>query len=150
MDSGNDYVAKLVTIQQSNLYVDRAQKALNAGDVTGAIAALEDGLKLYPLNHSLSQLRNRLRILKQAPGLIQAMRSAESSAAKSAALSAATTTLAGNMTPELTAYFDAYRAGIAAQAEQERNKAVSEPSVPAPKAPAVSEPAAPGKSPAAR
>lgn len=150
MDSGNDYVAKLVTIQQSNLYVDRAQKALNAGDVTGAIAALEDGLKLYPLNHSLSQLRNRLRILKQALGLIQAMRSAESSAAKSAALSAASTTLAGNMTPELTAYFDAYRAGITAQAEQERNKAVSEPSVPAPKAPAVSEPAAPVKSPAAR
>ena len=34
MDSGNDYVSKLVTIQQSNLFVDRAQKALNSGDVS--------------------------------------------------------------------------------------------------------------------
>lgn len=150
MDSGNDYVAKLVTIQQSNLFVDRAQKALNSGDVSGATAAVEAGLKLYPLNHTLTQLRSNLRILKQAPGLIQAMRSAESSAAKSAALSAASTALAGNMTPELTAYFDAYRAGIAAQAERERRKAVSEPAVPAPKAPAAPESAAPGKSPSAR
>lgn len=138
MDSGNDYVSKLVTIQQSNLYIDRAQKALNAGDAAGAVAALDEGLKRYPLNHTLSQLRNRVRILKQAPGLLQAMRTAESSAAKSAALSAASTVLAGNMTPELTAYFEAYRAGIAAQAERERTRAAAEPSVPAVKAPPAS------------
>ena len=150
MDSGNDYVSKLVTIQQSNLYVDQAQKALNAGDISGAIAALEAGLKRYPLNHTLAQLRSRLRTLKQAPGLLQAMRTAESTAAKSAALSAATAALAGNMTPELTAYFDAFRAGIAAEAERERGGAAAEPKVPVPKEPVAPAPAAPAKTPAAR
>ena len=149
MDTGNDYVSKLITIQQSNLYVDRAQKALNSGNVDGAVAALDEGLKRYPLNLMLSQLRSRVRTLKQVPGLLQAMRTAESTAAKSAALSAASSALAGNMTPEMTAWFDAYRAAIAEQAERERSKAVAEPAVPKPAVP-VKTPAAPEKTPAAR
>ena len=67
MDPGNDYIAKLVNIQQSNSYVERAQKLVNAGDVSGALAVVEEGLKVYPLNRTLSQLRGQLRQLPALP-----------------------------------------------------------------------------------
>ena len=127
MDPGNDYIAKLVNIQQSNSYVERAQKLVNAGDVAGALAVVEEGLKVYPLNRTLSQLRG----LRHAKMLIANMRSAKSSSAMTAALTAATTGLSSNRTEKLENYFKTYRQRIAETAAREQAAAVAEPVVPA-------------------
>ena len=131
MDPGNDYIAKLVNIQQSNSYVERAQKLVNAGDVAGALAVVEEGLKVYPLNRTLSQLRGQLRQLRHAKMLIANMRSAKSSSAMTAALTAATTGLSSNRTEKLENYFKTYRQRIAETAAREQAAAVAEPVVPA-------------------
>lgn len=131
MDPGNDYIAKLVNIQQSNSYVERAQKLVNAGDVAGALAVVEEGLKVYPLNRTLSQLRGQLRQLRHAKMLIANMRSAKSSSAMTAALTAATTGLSSNRTEKLESYFKTYRQRIAETAAREQAAAVAEPVVPA-------------------
>ncbi|WP_419645994.1 hypothetical protein [Victivallis vadensis] len=115
MDPGNDYIAKLV----------------NAGDVAGALAVVEEGLKVYPLNRTLSQLRGQLRQLRHAKMLIANMRSAKSSSAMTAALTAATTGLSSNRTEKLENYFKTYRQRIAETAAREQAAAVAEPVVPA-------------------
>ena len=64
MDPGNDYIAKLVNIQQSNSYVERAQKLVNAGDVAGALAVVEEGLKVYPTAATTGLSSNRTEKLE--------------------------------------------------------------------------------------
>ncbi len=130
MDPGNGYISRLVNIQQSNSYVERAQKLVNDGDVAGALAVVEEGLKVYPLNRTLSQLRGQLRQLRHAKMLIANMQNAKGSSAMTAALTAATTGLSSNRTAKLENYFKAYRQRIAENAALEQAAAVAEPVVP--------------------
>ncbi len=147
MDAGNDYIARLVTIQQSNTFLQRAQEAVNAGDVNRALAALDEGVKAYPLNRDLSSQRARVRQLRNLPMLLREMELAKTSGAMSSALTAATTAMVGNSTPKLAAYFDAYRRKIGEVSREEalRNAGETKAVVPVPE-PAVkkeAQPAAP-------
>ena len=45
MDNANDYIIKLVTIQQSNAYLQRAQGEINAGNIDKAREILNEGVK---------------------------------------------------------------------------------------------------------
>ncbi len=125
LDSDNDYVINLVTIQESNRFIRQAQKRLNSGDILGAIEELSAGRKLYPANTALRRMHARLRQLRNAPRLFEAMRRAGSPASMTAALTAAMTGLSDNLSPELTAYFREYEQRIAQleQAEKSRQPA---------------------------
>ncbi len=130
IDPGNDYIARLIMVQQSNSFIQQAQRKLNSGDVNGALAVIEQGLARYPLNRTLVQVRGSLRRLRNAPRLLQAMRDAKSSSAMNAALTAANIGLAGEKSPRLEAYFNRYREEIAAAAARERAGVVVEPAAP--------------------
>ncbi len=122
-------VERLIVVQQSNSYVQQVQQKLAAGDVNGALEAVDAGIRVYPENRTLLRIRGTLRRLRNAPMLFEAMQSAKDSAAMAAALTAATTGLAGQTTPGIDAYFKAYRARIADVAAAEA-KNPAEPALP--------------------
>lgn len=123
MDRNNSFLLHLVTIHESNVYLRRAQKTLNDGDVGGALKILEEGRKHYPENRTLSMYHTRVSQLRNAKKLLAAMERSNSSAAMSASLTAAMTGLGTNMSPELAAYFKDYEKRIADMAKRERSEA---------------------------
>ncbi len=122
MDISNDYIIKLVTVQQSNTFLQRAQREINIGNIDGALAVLNEGIKTYPSNRDLVRQRGRIRQLRNAKMLLDEMRNAKTSAAMSSALTAASTGLSSNMTPKLRAYFTDYRLQIDEVARREAAK----------------------------
>ena len=112
-----------MTIHESNVFLRRAQKALNSGDVNGSLKILDEGKRRYPDNRTLSVCYSKVTQLRNAKKLIAAMENAKSSAAMSASLTAATTGLGANMTPDLARYFKEYEARITAVAAKERREA---------------------------
>lgn len=131
MDSGNDYVLKLVAIQQSNSYLKQAQEALNNGDADGALQILEEGIRAYPMNGTLKLARREVRGLRNVPALLAHLRQARggSSAAMLAALNAAETGLPAQLTPAIQEYLRVYREEATAKAAAER-KLPAEPALP--------------------
>lgn len=123
MDRNNSFLLHLVTIHESNVFLRRAQKALNGGDVEGALKILAEGRRRYPENRTLGIYETKVIQLRNARKLIAAMEKAKSSAAMSASLTAATTGLGVNTSPELAAYFKEYEKRIAVVAERERREA---------------------------
>lgn len=119
MEPANDYVVTLVSIQQSNAYLQRAQGEINSGNIDRALKILSEGVKTYPSNRELARQRGRVRQLRNAKMLLGEMRNAKNSAAMSAALTAASTGLSSNMTPKLREYFAAYRLRIDEVAREE-------------------------------
>ena len=129
MDVGNEYIVKLITLQQSNTFLQRAQSELNSGNVERALEILNEGTKTYPENRDLARQRTRVRQLRNAEMLLRELREAKNSAAMSAALTAASTGLSSNMTPKLRAYLDEYKQRIAAVAREEAARTAAEPVV---------------------
>ena len=122
MDPGNDYIVRLVAIQQSNTYLQRAQREVNSGNIDRALDILNGGVKAYPGNRELARQRGRVRQLRNAKMLLGTMREAKTPAAMSAALTAASTGLSAVMTPKLQGYFARYRLRINAAADAEAAK----------------------------
>ena len=147
MDSGNDYVLKLVAIQQSNSYLKQAQEALNNGDADGALKVLDEGIRAYPMNGTLKLARREVRGLRNVPALLAHLRQARggSAAAMQAALNAAETGLPAQLTPAIQEYLRVYREEAAAKAAAER-KLPAEPAGPALPEPPVAENAGGGAS----
>lgn len=143
MDPANDYIVELVTIQQSNAFLQKAQGEINAGNINRALEILNAGVKTYPSNRELSRQRGRVRQLRHAKALLSEMEQAKNSAAMSAAMTAAATGLSSNMTPKLREYFKRYRRRIDETARQEAARAAApEPSV---KSAVPAPPPVPGK-----
>ena len=122
MDVRNEYIVKLITVQQSNTYLQRAQGEINAGHIDRALKILDEGVKTYPANRDLALQRGRVRQLRNAAMLLDEMRIAKNSTSMTAALTAASTGLSSNMTPELRAWFDRYRKRIEKTAREEAAK----------------------------
>ena len=141
LDRNNSFLLHLVTIHESNVFLRRAQKALNSGDVNGSLKILDEGRRNYPDNRTLSACYSKVMQLRNAKKLITAMEKAQSSAAMSASLTAATTGLGTNMTPDLARYFKEYEARISAVAAKERSEAEKAESLLPPPKDAVSAPA---------
>ena len=129
MDPGNEYIVKLITLQQSNAFLQRAQSELNSGNVDRALEILTEGTKTYPANRDLARQRTRVRQLRNADMLLRELHEAKNSAAMSAALTAASTGLSSNMTPKLRAYLENYKLRIAAVAREEAARTTAEPVV---------------------
>lgn len=123
MDSGNDFVGDMVSIQQGNSFIRRAQSKLDGGEVNAALVEVERGLSAYPANRALLAARGQLRQLRHADKLLTAMREAKTSSEKTAALTAASTGLSSNISPALAKYFAEYRASI------DKSAAAAEPKV---------------------
>lgn len=140
MDPANDYISRLITVQQSNTFLQRAQGEINAGNVDRALAILDEGVKTYPANRELARQRGRVRQLRHAKMLLDGMASARNSAEMAAALTAASTGLSSNMTPKLRDAFAAYRLKIETAAREEAARTAApepavKPAVPAPPVP---------------
>lgn len=144
MDPGNDYIIKMVSVQQSNVFLQRAQGEINAGNIGRALEILDEGVKTYPENRELARQRGRVRQLRHAKMLLGEMSEAKNSAAMSAALTAASTGLSSNMTPKLREYFARYRQRIDATARAEAAKTAVPAAAPAAVKPAVPAPPVPG------
>lgn len=129
MDVGNEYIVKLITVQQSNTFLQRAQRELNSGNVDRALEILNEGTKTYPANRDLARQRTRVRQLRNAEMLLRELREAKNSAAMSAALTAASTGLSSNMTPKLRAYLESYKLRIAEVSRDEASRTAVEPAV---------------------
>jgi len=120
LDSHNENITRLVEIQQCNAYVSAAQKMVNSGDIPGAVAVLEKGVKRYPDNITLREILPKVRQLRNAKNLINGMRQASNSIAMRSALTAAKIGLAANETPALRNYFASYERKIIAVERQEK------------------------------
>ena len=107
-------------VKQANEYVVKAQSALNAGDLKGALAALKAGMKAYPDNRTLPQNYRRVLQLRNVLALLDAMDRADNAASMSAALTAARIGLAANTTPELEKHFADYEKKIQALSKTEK------------------------------
>ena len=64
MDPANDYIVKLITVQQSNTFLQRAQGEINAGNIDRALEFLDEGVKTYPANRELARQRGKVRQLR--------------------------------------------------------------------------------------
>jgi len=140
MDPANDYIVKLITVQQSNTFLQRAQGEINAGNIDRALEFLDEGVKTYPANRELARQRGKVRQLRHAKMLLEGMETAKNSAEMSAALTAASTGLSSNMTPKLRDYFNGYRQKIETAAREEAARTAApepavKPAVPAPPVP---------------
>lgn len=122
LDHNNGFMLHLITIHESNVFLRKAQKALNAGDLESALSIMDAGCRRYPENRTLNMYRTRVFQLRNAKKLLRDMARAQSSAAMSASLTAATTGMGTNMSPRLAAYFRSYEARIAKVAERERRE----------------------------
>lgn len=120
LDGHNENIARLIEIQQCNAYVGTAQKMVNSGDIRGAIAVLEKGVRRYPDNIALREILPRVRQLRNARNLIIGMEQASNSIAMRSALTAAKIGLAANETPALRRYFTSYGHKLAAVERQEK------------------------------
>ena len=118
-DKFNADVERLMTIQECNAYISRAQEALNCGKAGEALKILREGQRAYPRNRVLLVLVSRVSQLRNASNYIKAMEKAKSSTAMSAAHTVATAGLSKNITPKLQKYFDDYRLRIAAAKQRE-------------------------------
>lgn len=122
----NDFLKHLTTIHESNIFMERAQKALDAGDVEEAFRIIEIGHRKYPQNRRLRDAHILLSQLRNAKTLIEAMKNARGDTAMRAALTAAEFGLAkiSDQAPALKAYFKRYAVDIekakARSAQEER------------------------------
>lgn len=124
LNSHNDFVLRLVTIQKSNFAIQQAQGQINNGNISAALRILE---REYRANFGSRMLRAsiaKLRQLRNAPKLLQTMAKASSSAAMRSALTAASSGLSQNMTPELREYFRQYEDKIKSTVAKEQAAAV--------------------------
>lgn len=120
LDNSQEITIQLVMLEQANEYVVKAQSALNAGDLKGALAALKAGMKAYPDNRTLPQNYRRVLQLRNVLALLDAMDRADNAASMSAALTAARIGLAANTTPELEKHFADYEKKIQALSKTEK------------------------------
>ncbi len=120
IDSNNIFVGRLVAIQQSNAFVQEAQRKLNSGDVEGAIKTIKRGTGTYPDNQRLRLIAVRLAQLRNAKKLLQAMEDAGNSTAMMASLTAAKTGLSDNISHRLKVYFANYASRIETMKKREK------------------------------
>ena len=120
LDKHNENIIRLVEIQQCNAYISSAQKLINAGNISGAIDVLRQGVKQHPDNVTLREMLPRVRQLRNAVKLLNSMKKASSSIAMRSALTAAKIGLAANSTPTLQKYFAEYEGKITATEIQEK------------------------------
>ena len=112
MDKNNTFLLALITIHESNVFLEHAQRTLDSGDVDGTLRILDEGSRRYPENRTLRAYHTQVIQLRNAKNLIETMKNAKGEASMSAALTAAETGLIKNMTPQLAEYFKRYEAEI--------------------------------------
>lgn len=112
LDKRNYFLEKLIAVQQANNYVRQAQRALNSGDLEGAISKLESGLRRFPGNSKLHKQLDTLRKLRHAERHFIAMRSAPNPTAMNSALTAAQAGLSDLDSSKLNVFFANYKKSI--------------------------------------
>ncbi|MCQ2377962.1 MAG: hypothetical protein MJ016_01975 [Victivallaceae bacterium] len=122
LEPNNDFISKIIEVQESNQGVQAAQRAINSRNINQALQIIDQSIRQYPDNRTLPQLRAQIRQLRNARPLLAAMKRADSAEAMSSALTAATTGLSANTTPKLAAYFEAYEKEIEARRAEEAKR----------------------------
>lgn len=112
LDRQNFFMRKLIEIQQANIYLAEAQKALNRNDAEKALQILDRGLKKYPSNRELTRHADVVRKIRHAGVYFAAMCNAPNPAAMNSALIAARTGLSGIESKRLDKLFADYEKKI--------------------------------------
>lgn len=125
MDNSQDYILRLIGIQESNEAIYKAQQLVRKGKITAAITVIEAAKKQYPQNQTLNAALIQIKGLKDAEKVFARMRNAGNASAMSGALTAAKDRLFRNRTPALEKYFQRYEQQLALTKKREE-RAVSQ------------------------
>ncbi len=120
-----DYILRLISIQESNDAVDNAQKLIRQGRINEALPVVAAAVKQYPHNRMLVSSYPQIIQLRNAEKLLAAMARAKNASAMRGARIAAQAGLSRNITPELRNFIDDYRKKENAATEAERAKALA-------------------------
>ncbi|MCQ2379695.1 MAG: hypothetical protein MJ025_02060 [Victivallaceae bacterium] len=126
MDPANEFVRRLVEVQEANEAIRATQRMVNAGNIDGALKCINQALERNPNNSQIERVGRKMRQLRNAKTLMRNMALAESASEMSAAMAACSTGLMSNMTPELKKYLDQYEKDIEKQRQLERSNAEKE------------------------
>lgn len=125
MDDSQDYILRLIGIQESNEAVGNAQKLIRQGKIAEAVNAVDAAKKQYPQNQTLDAALIQVKELKDAEKLFAGMKNAKNSSAMRSARIAAKARLSRNRTPALEKYFRQYEK-LEKSAEVQEHRAVSQ------------------------
>ena len=120
LDPNQEYLLRLISIHESNEAVRSAQRMLRAGKVGEALKIVSRAVQDYPHNLTLKSTYPKLIQLRNAEKLLSAMDRAKNSSSMRGARIAARAGLSQNLTPEFSAYLQAYEEREKAVAEQEK------------------------------
>lgn len=108
VDNSQDYIRRLIEVQESNEAIGKAQELIKKGKIAEAVAVINEAKKQYPANQTLNAALIQLEGLKDAEKIFIRMRNASNSSAMRAELTAAEARLSRNQTPALNKYFQRY------------------------------------------
>lgn len=120
-----DYILRLINVQESNDAVDNAQKLIRQGRINEALPIVAAAVKQYPHNRMLVSSYPKIIQLRNAEKLLAAMERAKSASAMRGARIAARAGLSRNMTPALQKHLDEYRKKENAATEAERKQTLA-------------------------
>lgn len=120
LDTRQDYILHLVSVQESNEAVGEARKLLLKGRINEALPIVSRAIRQYPDNRTLVSTYPKLVQLRNAEKLLKAMRDARQSSAMRGARIAARVGLSRNLTPAFNSYLEAYEKRERQVAERER------------------------------
>ena len=120
-----DYILRLISIQESNDAVANAQNLIRQGRINEALPIVAAAVKQYPHNRMLVSSYPKISQLRNAEKLLSAMNRAKNGAAMRGARIAARAGLSRNITPELQNFLDEYRKKENATTRAERAQALA-------------------------
>ena len=107
-DNSQDFILRLIAIQESNEAVGNAQKLIRRGKIAEAVNIIDAAKKQYPKNQTLDAALIQVKELRDAEKLFRSMRNAKNASAMRSARIAAKARLSRNQTPALAKYFENY------------------------------------------
>ncbi|MBR2344574.1 MAG: hypothetical protein IKA71_02165 [Lentisphaeria bacterium] len=108
LDPKQDYILRLISIQESNESVFNAQTLIRQGRIQEALPIIASAAKQYPENRMLVSAYPKLVQLRNAEKLLIAMKNAKNASAMRGARIAARAGLSRNLTPQLRKYLQEY------------------------------------------
>ncbi|MCI5778683.1 MAG: hypothetical protein MR051_02530 [Lentisphaeria bacterium] len=108
MDPRQDFILRLISIQESNEAVGNAQKLIRQGRINEALPIVAAAAKQYSHNRTLVSTYPKLTQLRNAETLLAAMNRARTASAMRGARIAARAGLSRNLTPSLKDHLAKY------------------------------------------
>ena len=125
INPSQEYILRLVSIQESNDAVGNAQNLIRQGRINEALPVVALAAKQYPDNRTLVTAYPKLIQLRNAEKLLKAMDRAKNASAMRGARIAAKAGLSRNITPAFQQYLDAYEKRESDLAKKEKDNLIA-------------------------